>query len=149
VHPERLPRFIGCFVLELDGRVSERDLPPGTFDGDCTFDMFADRAESTDAILDLDMPLGAKVVLTILRKVYLQRGSGRRETALRRGLDVTGQRLVPGALRLLKSEGLITSYPRRNVRVWQPVRTHSARVGLMVTAPATSRDPLLSRAAEL
>ena len=85
VDPDRLPRFEGCYIDELDGRLSGADLPE-VFSRTVRFSI---------------SPLGAKLptkscpstclwgccLLTILKKLYQRRGSGRREGALHRGLD--------------------------------------------------------------
>ena len=39
-------------------------------------------ARTTDSVLSLDLPLGVRVLLTVLKKLYERRGSGRRENAL-------------------------------------------------------------------
>ena len=82
-----LPRFKGCFFAEVHGHVSSKDLPPTVFDKECLFGEFPESLETTDAILDLDLPLGVRVLLTMLRKLYQRSGRGRRENALYRGLD--------------------------------------------------------------
>ena len=42
--------------------------------------------------------LGVRVCLTVLKKLYEQRGAGRKENALHRGLDGHARRLVPDVL---------------------------------------------------
>ena len=147
----RLPRFEGCYVDELEGRSSPRDLPPGVFDDACQFEKFSEAPETTNAIGGMDLPLGAKVLLTVLKKVYLQSGSGRKENALHRGLDHHGRRLVPPVLRLLQTEGLISPYRRGglDMTIWVPDRTRTARARRIITSPRTCDDPLLKKASDL
>jgi hypothetical protein len=148
---EHLPRFAACYVDEIDGRSSARDLPKGVFDEDCTFDRFSEAPETTNAIREMDLPLGARVLLTVLKKLYLQRGSGRKENALHRGLDHHSRRLVPAVLSLLQHEGLAWSYRRAGLEmpIWTPDRAHMARVAKIVTSPHNCKDPLLEKAANL
>lgn len=146
---ERLPGFRRCFFSEVEGRVSERDLPRGVFDADCIFDSFTEAAETTDAILNLDLALGVKVLLTVLKKLYLQRGSGRRESALYRGLDHKSRRLVPDVIRLLQTEGVVTGYSRKGAAIWLPDRTQMVRIGRIIASPNVSEDALLRKATEL
>ncbi len=61
----RLPRFHGCFVAALDGRVSVTDLPSGVFN-ECVFDTFSMGAGTTNQVLDLHVPLGIRVLITVL-----------------------------------------------------------------------------------
>ena len=82
-----LPKFYSCYIGTLDGRVSQADLPPGIFDNHCVFDSFGESSQNTAAILALPLSTGAKVLLTVLKKLYLQPGAGRKHSALFRGLD--------------------------------------------------------------
>jgi len=149
VEGSHLPRFQDCYFTEVDGRVLEKDLPKAKFLGDCIFDRFVGSLETTSAILELDLPLGTRITLSVLKKLYEQRGSGRRQNALFRGLSHRERRLVPDVLKLLQAEGLATNYPRGNDTIWLPDRSQQARVRKMIGAPTTSRDSLLIRSRDL
>jgi len=151
VKAEHLPTFSDCYIDEIDGRSSVRDLPKGVFFEDCGFDKFSEDPQTTNAIGSMDLPLGARVLLTVLRKLYLQRGSGRKENALLRGLDHHSRRLVPAVLNLLQRDGLAMSYRRGGVEmpIWTPARSQMSRVAKIVTSPHTCKDPLLEKAADL
>jgi hypothetical protein len=146
-----LPRFVGCYVAELEGRASRRDLPVGVFDDECVFDKFTQAPDTTNAIGAMDLPLGGRVLLTVLRKVFMQSGRGRKENALHRGLDHQARRLVSPILRLLQAEKLISPYRRAglDMTIWVPDRGKMARVAKIVTSPHTCNDPLLSKASDL
>jgi hypothetical protein len=146
-----LPRFEGCYIDGLEGRSSRNDLPPGVFDHACEFDRFSEAPLTTNAIVAMDLPVGTKVMLTVLRKIYLRRGSGRKENALHRGLDHHGRRLLPFVLRLLQAEGLVMPYRRggMDMPVWLPDRAQTARAMRMVTSPRTCKDPLLDKTSDL
>jgi hypothetical protein len=146
-----LPRFENCYVDEVQGRSSRKDLPQGIFDEACIFDKFSQAPETTDAISEMDLPLGAKVLLTVLKKLYLQSGSGRKENALLRGLDHHSRRLVAPVLRLLQGEGLIWSYRRAglDMPIWTPDRAQTARMAKIITSPHTCKDALLTKASNL
>lgn len=141
----KIPSFHECFIGELEGRVSQNDLPPNRFDNKCHIAKFAKTAETTAGVLTLDLPLGTKVCLTVLKKLYEQKGSGRRENALYRGLDDRARRLVPGVLQVLLSEGMaLPDRSKKNV-VWRPSRNHKARVARIIGAPTTGKDSILQR----
>ena len=144
-----LPRFRGCFIDEIDGRISRMDLPASVFDSDCIVESFSRQAETTNAVLSLDLPLGTRVVLTILKKLYQRRGAGRRENALFRGLDHHARRLVPAALRLIQHEGLAVPHKRGDDTIWLPERRTMRRVGCIIAAPTSHEDPLLRAAQDL
>lgn len=143
---ERLPQFSDCDFGTLIGRLGHTDLPADKFDA-CTFDEFEDGSETTAAILSLGLPEGTKVLLTILKKLYLQKGRGRRERAFYRGLDHRAQRLVTDVLDLVRKHGFAiksTTDP-----IWLPVRAVSGRVRKMIAAPNTTRDILLEESATI
>jgi hypothetical protein len=146
-----LPHFESCFFVQVDGRASKSDLPKRAFDETCEFDKFSDAPETTDAISAMDLPLGEKVLLTILKKVFIQSGSGRKENALLRGLDHNARRLVPDILRLLQAEGLINPYRRRglDMTIWVPDRSKKARVARIIDSPRTCNDLLLREAEKI
>ena len=109
----RLPSFRECLIEELEGRISVDDLPSEKFDKNCIVEKFFEVTETTAGVLKLDLPLGALVCLTVLKKIYEQSGSGRREKALHGGLDHRARRLVPAVLQVLRSEGLISPYRKK------------------------------------
>lgn len=151
VGSEQLPRFARCYIDELDGRSSQKDLPVGVFTEDCEFGKFSEASDTTNSITEMDLPLGTKVLLSILRKVYMRSGSGRKENALLRGLDHHSRRLVPQVLRLLQSEGLISPYNRAgmDMTIWVPDRAQSSRVARIVSSPRTCGDRLVEIAEEI
>ena len=90
------------------------------------------------------------MLLTVLKKIYLQSGSGRKENALHRGLDHHSRRLVPDVLRLLQTDGLISKYKRGgDLTIWIPDRAFMARVAKIIASPSACGDPLLVKAADL
>jgi len=142
-----LPRFIRTSFGTVLGRIGRQDLPDVFTE--CDFDRFAESAHSTSAILDMPIPLGARVMLTILKKLFVQRGSGRKETALYRGLDHKGKRLVPSILALLVREQLVLKLKGATEPVWLPAREHSARIRRLLSAPSKSEDPLIQLASTI
>ena len=144
-----LPHFYECYVGTLDGRVSKGDLPPNIFDSKCVFDSFGDSSQNTAAILALPLSNGAKVLLTVLKKLYLQPGAGRKQSALFRGLDHRSRALVPDVLQLLVAEGLTVRSTVGEEPVWLPIRDEGVRVRRLVSSPIGSNDRLLSAANSL
>jgi hypothetical protein len=146
-----LPKFRACYIDELDGRSSTNDLPAGVFDKDCEFGRFSDSPDTTNAISAMDLPLGTRVLLTVLKKLFAQSGSGRKENALQRGLDHHSRRLVGAVLHLLQSEGFISPYKRggMDMTIWVPNRSMMQRVQKLITAPRTCSDALVQKAAAL
>jgi hypothetical protein len=143
-----LPQFHRCFLATLEGRVSVADLPSGVFH-DCVFDTFVTGAGTTDQVLDLQLPLGVRVLITVLKKLFERRGRGRKENALYRGLDYRARRLVPDVLQLLKANAVAFPCRRGMDTIWLPDRSARARAGKIVLSPSAREDPLVIAAAEL
>ena len=145
-----IPRFLRCHFGLIEGFSGERDLPPEAFT-EVTVDSFENVAQTTDAILSLSLSLGTRVLLTILRKLYARRGSGRRESSLYRGLDARAQQLVPEVLRLLRREGFIVKSRQGEETIWLPSKSSEARrrVLSVIAAPTSSADSLLTQSRNL
>ncbi len=141
-----LPNFRECYIGTLDGRISRSDLPTENFDNKCVFDSFGDSSQNTAAILALPLSTGVKVMLTLLKKLYLQPGAGRKQSAFFRGLDHRSRVLVPDMLQLLAREGLTIRSTTGEEPVWLPVRNEGVRVRRLVSSPVGSSDRLIQLA---
>jgi hypothetical protein len=144
-----LPAFQGCIFLMILGRTSASDLPDARFDARCTYEMFADSAETQSAILSSNLTRGEKLVLTILRKLFIQSLGGRAESALYRGLDLNDRQIVPDAIKILQQHGLLMLYNRGDGNVWVPVRKEIARARRILGAPASCGDEVIADARKL
>jgi hypothetical protein len=138
-----LPRFVRCHFGTVDGRVSEIDMPSENFI-ECTFGTFTSGATTSSAILSLNLPIGVKVVLVTLRKLYLQPGAGRRTSGLYRGLDQRERSLVQALLNLLKRHNMVIETKSGGQTLWLPIRSQSGRVKQIISAPTSSKDILIS-----
>jgi hypothetical protein len=76
-------RIEDSIIGRVYGVPTAEGLPNGVFIG-CDFGAFDD-ASTNAAVLRLDLPPSLKALMTILRKLYLQAGGGRKVAALRRG----------------------------------------------------------------
>jgi hypothetical protein len=146
----KTPRFSRCHFGLVGGFAGQTDLPDQVF-ADVTIDSFENTAQTTNAILSLSLPLGTRVLLTILKKLYAQRGSGRRESALYRGLDPRARQLVPEVLKLLRGDGFVVKSRLGEEAVWLPSKSSDARrrVLSLMAAPTSSADPLLAKSRDL
>lgn len=139
-----LPQFSQCSFEAVWGRLGEKDMPPAVFH-DCTFAEFPDGADVNAAVLSASsLPRGTRVVMALLRKLYLQHGSGRRASGLLRGMSQADQQLVEPALRLLKREGLaVPTKMGGGSLVWLPDRSAGPRVRAFLSSPRLGDDPLV------
>ncbi len=100
------PVFRSCLIGFLDGASS---IPASLAENfiDCEFEGFASLSQTTAGIMQLKQSIDTKIALTILKKIYSQRGSGRKENGLSRGLDPAIRGRVPAVLSALQSQGWI------------------------------------------
>lgn len=135
----QMPTFRRCHFGVVEGRRSERDLPLHRFI-DCDFDEFSEGAETTAQLRATSLPLGQRVAMTVLKKLFLQRGSARKEGALVRGLDEVERAAVPSVLKVLERNGLATHAQSGRTKVWVPSRGALPRVRAMLDGPTTCDD---------
>ena len=102
-----------------------------------------------DLMKDDEVHLPVRVLLTILRKLYLQGGSGRKENAFTRGMSNSAGRFVDSLLEIVRREGLATVGTYGANKVWQPVRSQRPRVRRLLESPTATSDPALLEAAKL
>jgi hypothetical protein len=57
--------------------------------------------------MQLSLSMDTKIALTILKKIYSQRGSGRKESGLSRGIDPVLRGRVPTVVSALQSQGWV------------------------------------------
>lgn len=138
-------RIQGCLIRSISGVHAIGDLPKDFLDGRSDVEDFADGAATNASILETDLALPVRVMLVILRKLYMQMGAARRENAFYRGLDTNAQRYVEDILDVLGSEGLASREKRGGEPLVIPDRAQMRRIIDVISAPSTSMDPLLVR----
>lgn len=143
VDSSSLPKFNDCYIGLVEGRVSKDDLPQEAFSDDCVIDEYSETIYTTSGILELSLSIGVRLTLVVLKKLYLQPGSGRKESALLRGLDHRHRRLIPDVLDLLQKHGLAREATGSTESVWLPVRARSARVRKLLASPSEVDDQVL------
>ncbi|MFI5532540.1 NACHT domain-containing protein [Kitasatospora sp. NPDC051853] len=137
-----LPHFQDCLIGQMTGVAGWSALQEGNFI-DCEVAQFDAQMSTSKGILALQTTPMNKVLLTILKKVYAQRGSGRKESALFRGLDAKHRELVPEAVQRLVAAGLVTPARTSGTRIYLPVRGMASRVRRILQAPQSSADGIL------
>lgn len=145
-----LPIFDGCAILKIRGRSSERDLPEHNFREGTEIEEFTESAGTQSSILNIGgLSKGEKVMLSILRKLFIQSLGGRAESALTRGLELNDRQLVPDVIRLLQQNDLISIVNKGDGTIIVPVRKELHRVRSILSAPSTSNDILLADAKKI
>ncbi len=137
-----------CTVKSVLNVFSERDTP--SWMGKCEIGEYDTLATTTNELLEQDrLPLGARVLLAVLRKLYIQKGHGRRENALFRGMHQNEQSKVAGVLAILQHEGLALPIVLRGNTIWHPVSRARARARQLLLEQDRSSDPAVAAAKRL
>lgn len=108
-----VPYFKGCVVSHMEGLAAIPDWLKANFEN-TEVERFSTAAQTTSGIMDLKIDRESRIALTVLKKVFNQRGSARKESALSRGLNPTDRELVPTVLAELVSKGWIYKDDSRN-----------------------------------
>ena len=148
--PKRLPRkvFISdCTIGTLRGVTSYTAIPPWITE--VQVDYF-EEIETISDIRKIDLNVPQRIFLTIIKKVFFQKGGGRKEEALIRGLGQIDDRgYTKKILSLLKNEGIINSFPGKEGLVYTPVLKHRKRMGQIMHELEISEDELWKRISRL
>ena len=139
-------KFVNCQIIAIEGIADSRELPE-TFSG-CDIGEFDNRHTNT-AIIGSELPDALKMLLVIIRKLFLQRGSGRAQSALHRGIGGSLQSYVSPVLNLLVSEGIVYSHPANRQLIWHGNRIHRSRMLKILEGPMTSDDALIKKVAQI
>lgn len=108
-----------------------------------------DSVESISRIRKLDLSPPEEILVTIIRKTFFQKGAGRMEEALLRGLgQVASAATASGILNYLIKEGILTKFPGKEGYVYSPVRKEAGRMKRMLNELRTSGDPVWLKMAE-
>ena len=129
-----------CALGTLEG-ISSQDAIPNWLKEN-SVDSFSSVA-TTSRIRAANLLPTQKVLVTVLRKTFFQKGAGRKEEALLRGL---GKLVKPGVLdRIvgkLISEGLLTKQKGDSGSLYLPVRSETRRAGQMLAELTLSKDAI-------
>ena len=96
---------------------------------DTEIEHFDDEIATTNSILQMDnLESEERIAISILHKVYAKRGSGRKDSALRRGLPQSDAGAVDGITTRLVAAGLLAVVNYSSTRVFVPTRQFRTRV---------------------
>ncbi|MHB1218202.1 MAG: hypothetical protein ACYC1L_08400 [Alphaproteobacteria bacterium] len=102
------------------------------------------------AIRRLGLKPSQEILVTVIRKTFFQKGAGRKEEALLRGLgSVASAGLAHKILNVLKREGLLDSFKGDEGPVYTPNRRHADRMQRMLAELNTSADPIWAEISDL
>lgn len=138
-------RLSDCIVSRISGAADRSALPAKVFDSSCEVEAF-DNMGTNNAVLSANISPQLKALVTVLRKLYKQAGSGRKVAALSRGIghqEVAA--FIEPVVAILQREGFVTVFNK----VVHPVRRQSSRVEQILMAPSLSDDPVVDAVSQI
>lgn len=129
------PTFRSCLIGHIDGW---REVPKryAAHFIDCEVASFSGTFGTTDGLLTAGSTIDDSIALTILKKIYKQKGSGRKLSALSRGLPPHEKGRVGSVLSALESTDLVRRVPKGNIELFVPVPKYRQTVSRILEAPA-------------
>lgn len=139
VNPEYCILFRNCIISRVKGAANKEGLPSCMFDISCKVDEYDDIGTNT-AVLNSGLDPQVKALLTILRKLYVQSGAGRKMSALNRGITKSEvSNFIQPVLEVMERHGFVRIFNK----VAHPVRKNANRVESILNAPSISTDSLV------
>ncbi len=139
---QKAPRLRSCLVTSLIGRANRDALPPGMIDAATEVISFADTYDTNAQILRSGLPVEMALLITVLRKLFVQRGRGRRENAFYRGIEPQHRSTVKSILEIIVSSGLASPAPGASGVVYLPNYSRSHEVFSLLASPLEARSDL-------
>jgi len=136
-------RIQDCIIERVSGLTASSARPSWLVD--CEIGEFDIANTNASIIQDIHLAVSHRVLLTILRKLYVQAGSGRLENALVRGLPDNCRPYVSPILEEMHSLGFASLETGRGRRLWYPDRSKAAEVHAILGDYARSKHILVER----
>lgn len=136
-------KFNDCLIGLLDGRSSENDLPDGMF-SDCEISGFSEDFTVNSGVMAGSTPIGVRVLVVTLRKIFSQAGSSRVEGALVRGLDHRARLIAPEVISLLLSKNFISEFTRGGRRFFSGNKSLRKNALSIITSPMTCGEEIVT-----
>ncbi len=144
-HPKGV-RLYKCMIERLVGIADSKGIPPWIVE--CDIGEY-DSLSTNAAIMRSQTLLPVRVLLTVLRKLFLQRGRARKESAFFRGLEPGAIRYVVPVLEIIRKSDFAFPIALADGTIWHPNREIQGRVNQIVATLGTNHDPIVLQAARL
>jgi len=140
--------FSECLIGRIEGRVSIADLDHEQFI-ECEVAEFSNEYNVNSEILDSSLPLGARVLIVCLRKLFTQGGSARLESALYRGLDQRSKLVVPDVIALMLRHGFIVENGRKGKVTYAGTKGKRLEALTIINSPSKAQSAMLDECVRL
>jgi hypothetical protein len=143
------PKMVDSMIGRAHGVVRRADVPAAIIDEATTIDSFDMDVDAVKVVWKQLLPVGTRVLLASLTKLFAQAGRARKENAFPRGLDDNERPYVPDVLSLLQRHGF--AFPQRagGPPIWIANRALAKDALSILRAPQEHSHPILKEAREL
>ncbi|MBE0645531.1 MAG: NACHT domain-containing protein [Bacteroidetes bacterium] len=141
------PRMSGCIIKKVVGVSSPAGLPSWLEDSE--IGEYDEIYTSAKIISDNSMPMSVRILLVVLKKLYRQRGSGRKENAFYRGMPPGSGSIVDDVLGIVAAEKLAYLAKRGGQKVWHPVSGQRARAEKILSRQGRTDDSVVRAVKEI
>lgn len=133
-----IPEFRDTVIGFMDGVAAIPDWA-STYFHDCEIGEFSLATRTSSGIMQLEIDKDSKIALTVLKKVYLQRGAGRKEGALVRGLDPADRPRVSDVVATLVAKDWLSKVSAGRATIYAPVPFMRGAAIRALESPSTFR----------
>lgn len=137
--------FHDCMIDRLEGAISVIDVPAGVLTGTTSVETYAASSATNDAVMNSTLPDPVKVLLTVLRKLFMQRGTGRQYGALKRGIPSKLLKYVDPVTEYVKSCSFAEDVILNRRKILIPNRSVTIDFFSIINCPNTSDHTLIEK----
>lgn len=150
VMPESRPKEVlldDCLIDRVHGIAGAGGVPDWMVD--CVVEKYSN-TRIVSAIKALNISVPHRILVTVLKKTFFQKGGGRKEEALLRGLgQVDRKNYTPAVLKILEREHILKKTRGDSGAVYVPERSMVERVGKMMVQLNQSQDEIWAEVGRL
>jgi hypothetical protein len=143
------PQFRNCIINSVLGCSSRNQMPPGMISDDTEVLSFFDNYDTNAQILRSDLAIEIALLVTVLRKLFVQRGRARKEGAFFRGIELHHRGKVSSILRIVVKHDFATLLPTASGAIYVPNYSLAAEALNILSKPAESRHILAREVRDL
>lgn len=135
-------------IIKASGLSSSTAIP--TWISDCRISL-TDSVSNSSIIKSSQLPPSQKLFLSIVQKIFFQRGGGRKENSLYKGGfgQAYDRKIIEQILHILVSEGVIDKSKDTSGYIYNPRREYTAKMKAIKDQLSLSKDPLWLQIGEL
>lgn len=135
------------YIGTIEGEVAKRQFGVNSIEDAVEVGNSVCDPKTNAQVLEMhSVPLGVRVLVVALKKLFVQRGAARKQSAFARGLDAEARVLVDDVLGLIIKHKLAYIAKQSGDVLYVPMRDVTPRAMAIIANHMTSRDPIVLEA---